>query len=48
MLYAVGNTDLNSSRLVAVVGTRSAPLPYGIDFTNRLVEELAECTRTGW
>ncbi|MCX4260398.1 MAG: DNA-processing protein DprA [Muribaculaceae bacterium] len=43
MLYAVGNTDLNSSRLVAVVGTRHAT-PYGIDFTNRLVEELAECT----
>lgn len=43
MLYAVGHTDLNSSRLVAVVGTRHAT-PYGIDFTNRLVEELAECT----
>ncbi len=41
MIYGCGNLDLNDCRMVGIVGTRHAT-PYGIDFTRRLVDELAE------
>lgn len=41
MLYTLGGCDLNNARFVSVVGTRHATV-YGIDFTNRLVEGLAQ------
>lgn len=40
MLYGVGDCDLNRCKTVGVVGTRHAT-PYGIDFVNRLVQDLA-------
>ncbi|MDE6491247.1 MAG: DNA-processing protein DprA, partial [Muribaculaceae bacterium] len=40
MLYTLGNCDLNQARMVGIVGTRHAT-HYGIDFTNRFVDELA-------
>ncbi|MCC8072347.1 MAG: DNA-processing protein DprA [Bacteroidales bacterium] len=40
LLYATGTTDLNSHRILAIVGTRHAT-PYGIDFVNHLVAYLA-------
>ncbi len=41
MYYQLGKADLNTSRVVAVVGTRHAT-PYGVDFTTRLVQDLAK------
>ncbi|MCX4331593.1 MAG: DNA-processing protein DprA [Muribaculaceae bacterium] len=41
MLYGCGNLDLNSYRMIGIVGTRHAT-PVGLDFTRRLVAELAE------
>lgn len=41
LLYGCGNCNLNASRVVGIVGTRHAT-PYGLEFTRRLVEELAE------
>lgn len=41
MLYTVGQCDLNSAHIVSIVGTRHAT-PYGIDFTTRLIEDLAK------
>ncbi len=38
-LFALGNTDLNASRTIAFVGTRT-PTPYGLTFTRSAVEEL--------
>jgi len=40
MLYYKGNTDLNSSRIIAVVGTRNNN-EYGKNICEKLVEELA-------
>lgn len=40
MLYALGKYDFNVGRTVGIVGTRHAT-PYGIDFVNRLVADLA-------
>lgn len=40
MLYTLGDCDLNKSRMIGVVGTRHAT-HYGIDFTNRFVDEIA-------
>lgn len=40
MLYMLGDCDLNSRRVISVVGTRHATA-YGNDFTSRFVEELA-------
>jgi DNA processing protein len=40
MLYKLGNTDLDSAHLVAIVGTRHATT-YGVEFTSRLVEALS-------
>lgn len=39
MLFSLGNCDYNAGRMVAVVGTRHST-PYGIDFVNKLVEDL--------
>jgi DNA processing protein len=41
MLYYKGNANLNSSRMVAVVGTRNHN-DYGKNITEKLVEDLAE------
>lgn len=41
MLYTLGNCDLDSRHVIAMVGTRHAT-PYGVDFVNRLVKDLAE------
>ena len=40
MLYSIGNCDLNCMHSVAIVGTRHAT-PYGLDFVNHLVADLA-------
>lgn len=40
MLYYKGNADLNSSRIVAIVGTRNHN-DYGRNITEKLVEDLA-------
>lgn len=40
IVYTLGNCNLNTSRIISIVGTRHAT-PYGIDFTSRLVEGLA-------
>lgn len=41
LFYFKGNTDLNASRVISVVGTRR-PSDYGLELTERLVRELAE------
>ncbi len=41
MLYAIGDTPLDSMRTVAIVGTRHSTA-YGLEFTERLVRGLAE------
>lgn len=41
LLHTLGHTDLNNSRIISIVGTRHATI-YGIDFTRKLVEEIAE------
>ncbi|MDE5744992.1 MAG: DNA-processing protein DprA [Paramuribaculum sp.] len=41
MLYATGSCDLNKSVTIGIVGTRHAT-PYGIEFTERLVNALAD------
>lgn len=41
MLYGLGHMDLNNMRPVGIVGTRHAT-NYGIEFTRRLVSDLAE------
>lgn len=43
MLFTAGECDLNSCLTIGIVGTRHAT-PYGISFTEKLVEELAERT----
>lgn len=40
LLYGSGQTDLNHCHTIGIVGTRHATA-YGIDFTRRLVNELA-------
>ena len=40
-LYSIGQTDLNCARTISIVGTRRATV-YGLNFTDRLVRELAE------
>lgn len=40
MLFSLGKADLNRGRMIGIVGTRHAT-PYGIDFVNRLVADLA-------
>ncbi len=41
LLFFKGNTDLNASKMVGIVGTRNNT-SYGKDFTEKLVKELAE------
>lgn len=41
MLYTLGECNLNSARMLGIVGTRHAT-PYGISFTEKLVEQLAQ------
>ena len=41
MVYTVGDCEVNDTHVVSVVGTRHAT-PYGVDFVNRLVEDLAQ------
>jgi DNA processing protein len=41
MLYYKGNTDLNSSKIIAIVGTRNNN-EYGKNICEKLVEELAD------
>ena len=41
ILYKLGNTDLDGDHLLSVVGTRK-PSPYGLDFCNKFIEEVAE------
>lgn len=40
LLYYKGNSNLNHQRILGVVGTRTAT-PYGIDFCEKLMEDLA-------
>lgn len=40
LLYQCGRADLNAKNVVGIVGTRHAT-HYGVDFTSRLVEDLA-------
>lgn len=40
MLFGCGSADFNRGRQISIVGTRHAT-PYGIDFVNRLVADLA-------
>ena len=41
MVYTVGDCEVNDTHVVSVVGTRHAT-PYGVDFVNRLVEDLTQ------
>lgn len=41
VLFKVGDTDLNSARIVSIVGTRTCTL-YGRDMVHRFVSELKE------
>ena len=41
MLYALGDCDLDSPRMVGIVGTRHCT-PYGLEFTRSLVADLAQ------
>ncbi len=41
VIYTCGSLDLNERRMVGIVGTRHAT-PYGIEFTRKLVTDLAE------
>lgn len=40
MLFSLGNCDYNRGHFISVVGTRHAT-PYGLEFVNRLVENLS-------
>lgn len=40
LLYSIGACNLDSLHSIAIVGTRHAT-PYGLDFVNRLVDDLA-------
>lgn len=41
ILYKLGAAPLDRSHIISVVGTRK-PTPYGLDFCNKIVEEIAE------
>ena len=41
MLYYKGNADLNTGKIVAVVGTRT-PSPYGREMTEKFISDLAD------
>lgn len=40
LLYSAGQTNLNDAHVIGIVGTRHATA-YGVDFTRRLIEDLA-------
>lgn len=40
VLYQLGNTDLDARHIINLVGTRK-PTPYGVDFCNSLISDLA-------
>lgn len=40
LLFGSGQMDLNPQRMISIVGTREIT-PYGIDFTRKLLEDLA-------
>lgn len=40
LLYTLGDINFNDNIFISVVGTRHAT-PYGIDFTDRLIDEIA-------
>lgn len=40
VVYTRGNIDLNKQKIISIVGTRKAT-DYGIDFCNKLIEDLA-------
>lgn len=46
MLFTLGSADFNSLHFISVVGTRHAT-PYGIDFVNHLVADLASTVAGG-
>lgn len=41
LLYVLGDINFNDARVIGIVGTRYATM-YGIDFTRKLVEDLAK------
>lgn len=41
MLFGLGDCDFASSRVISIVGTRHAT-PYGIDFVDKFVHDIAE------
>ena len=41
MLYTLGDCNLNSSHIISIVGTRHAT-HYGVDMTERIIEELSQ------
>lgn len=41
MLYTLGPADMNNGISISIVGTRHAT-PYGLDFTDKLIEGLAQ------
>lgn len=41
VLYKLGEADLDGSQLISVVGTRK-PTPYGVDFCNKLIDDLGD------
>ncbi|MCH5235904.1 MAG: DNA-processing protein DprA [Muribaculaceae bacterium] len=41
ILYKLGDADLESDHIVSVVGTRK-PTAYGLDFCNKIVEEIGD------
>jgi DNA processing protein len=45
ILYSKGQCDLNTNRVVSIVGTRNAS-PYGRDHTRKLVKEIADLDPT--
>lgn len=40
ILYKLGDADLDAQKACAIVGTRR-PSPYGVDFCNRLIDDLS-------
>lgn len=40
ILYKLGDAELDNEQMISIVGTRK-PTPYGLDFCNRFLDELA-------
>ncbi len=45
LLYYAGEADLNSARILAIIGTRQ-PSAYGVEWTERIVSEISEASVT--